>query len=348
MRLPAVTDFLKSLPYANESSDRSQIVVRCPFCGDSTKSRSSTHFSIKTEVEEKEPLIYQCFQPGFKCGAKGILTSDILQRLGCTNMSALLEISKHNSGINKKIDKYSGKNKKDMVIFNLNTERNRKKLAYINQRMGLSLEVGDLKRLKIQLSLYDYLSINSVRKLAFKKPYCDRIDESTISFVSMYDDYLICRDISKDNSLGKRYVNYRIRGEVDPNDTKIYTIPTDIDIISPEPTVINVAEGAFSILGVYFWTDIDRGAYRNEIFCANCGTGYFNTISHLSKQYGLTDVVINIFSDSEVKMRDYYKLYTRLKSEIRIREFKVIYNTLKEDFGHKGENISPSISTLTN
>lgn len=347
MILTKVYNFLTSLPYAKESSDSSQILVRCPFCGDSEKHNDSTHFSIKIETNNKEPLLYQCFQPSSKCGAKGILTADVLQKLGCNDMSVLLELSAYNKTISKSLDKFSGRRKKEYRIFNMHNSVNKRKIKYINARLGLELEPADLKKLKIQLSLYDYLKINSIKDLAFNERYCNALNEYTIGFISMYDDYIICRDITKEKLMKKRYINYSIRGTSDILDTKIYTIPTEIDLLSPKPTIINVAEGAFSILGVYHGTNIDRYNDNNKIFSANCGTGYYGTISSLCRQYGLTNNIINIFSDSEIPVKEYEKLYRRLIKHMNIVEFKVIYNEKKEDFGYPANEIKPNILNLT-
>ncbi len=336
-----------SLPYAKESSDSMQILIRCPFCGDSEKHNDSTHFSIKIDIEKGEPLLYQCFQPSFKCGVKGILTTEVLQKLGCTDMSVMLELSAHNKSISKTLDRFNGKKKKDYRVFNLDNKMNNNKLKYINARLGLNLVTSDLKKLKIQLSLGDYLKINGITQLAFKERYCGMINQNTIGFISMYEDYIICRDISKDKVMGKRYINYSIRGKSDIDDTKIYTLPCEIDLLSDKPTIINVAEGAFSILGAYYGTAVDRFNANNKIFSANCGTGYYGTISHLCRQYGLTNNIINIFSDSEVKIGTYEKLYKSLKKHMNIVEFKVIYNTKKEDFGYPKSEIKVSVVNLT-
>ena len=125
---------------------------------------------------------------------------------------------------------------------------------------------------------------------------------------------------------------YRSSGIPDPSDTKVYCIPTEIDLIDPEPAIINVAEGTFSILGAYLHTEIGRDR-RNCLFLANCGGGYQSTIKHICKQYGFLSVEINIFSDSEVGLKTYEKLYRTLKNDIDIHHLHVYYNDKAEDFG---------------
>lgn len=337
MRLPLVYEFLRSLPVARESGDGNQIQVKCPFCGDSKKSDDHGHLSIKIEVEPNEPLLYQCFRA--ECQQKGILKTSTLQMLGCTDMATLLELSAHNNGINGYIDKdFVTKQAKDYTLVNLNEPYNLEKLEYINNRLGTNLETGDLRNYKIQLGLYEFLRINSIRQRSFNKKMCDMLDENCIGFMSMYNDYLICRDCTPNMVTGRRYHMYRTSGKPNPTDTKLYCIPTEIDLLDPNPACINVAEGTFSILGAHLHTKIGRD-YRNSIWAANCGGGYLNTILHLTKQYGLLDAVIHIWSDSEVRLKKYEDLYRDIKDRMNVVDFLVHYNRSAEDFGHAKRDI---------
>lgn len=337
----SVRDFLTSLPYANVSTDQTHVMVRCPFCGDSPKSRTSTHFSIKMDVTDNTPMLYQCFQPDYRCQAKGILTTDVLMTLGCTNMDTLIDLAKFNTTISKKIEKYNIKKKKQYELVNLNTKLNNRKIEYINGRLGTKFHVDELRDMKIQLGLYDFLNLNNIHKLAFKEKMCDIIDQCCVGFVSMYSDYIIFRDISSSQLTKRRYTMYRTSGEPQIDDMKLYCMPTDIDLLDPNPANVNIAEGTFSILGAYHNTDIGKDMHNN-LFLANCGTGYLKTIEHIAKQYGLVKMNINIFSDSEVKIHRYEKLYKTVDKRFDIVNFNVYYNVISDDFGHKRKDIKVS------
>lgn len=343
MSIDRVVAYLKSLPHAKISADGTQLSCRCPFCGDSRKDDSHTNFFIKIGVDDREPALYKCFRAS--CGESGILKTETLQRLGCMDMETILELANHNAKISKTIDKFSPKKKRKLITLNINNEENRKKAAYVNARLGTNMSVPDMKDLKIQLSLYDYLTINHIKKLAFSENKCDLLNRYTIGFISMYEDYIICRDITKKLVTGSRYTMYRAMGVPDPSDTKIYCIPTEIDLTTPEPAVLNIAEGTFSILGAYLHTEIGRDR-RNCLFLANCGGGYLSTIKHVCKQYGFLDVEINIFSDSEVGMDVYNKLAKQLKGQINIEAFTVYYNAAAEDFGVPIDRIKIRAATI--
>lgn len=347
MKLEKIVGFLKSLPVYSESTDKTQIYVRCPFCGDSRKDSKSTHFSIKVDVREGEPMMYRCFQPDYKCGAKGIFKTDTLQKLGCIDMDTILELSQYNASISKHLDaNFVSKKAKDYQLVNLDNKFNRFKLTYINQRLGTKLNTSDLRDLKIQLGLAEFINLNNIKRLAFKPKMCEILDQYCIGFMSMYSDYIIFRDFSDDPIIGsekqpitgRRYTMYRTSGKPNPEDMKLYSIPTDIDLLDPNPANINIAEGTFTILGSYLNTDIGRDQ-RNNIFLANCGTGYKQTIDHICRQYGLLKVNINIFSDSEVPIFMYQKLYNAVKDRYDIRSFIVYYNDAAEDFGHAKKDI---------
>ena len=86
MQLPLVTDWLKGLPRRMTSSDGKQIRVLCPWC-DIGRNTSEPHLSISLDAENKTPLMYHCFRQS--CGESGILKTDTLQRLGCTDMNVI-------------------------------------------------------------------------------------------------------------------------------------------------------------------------------------------------------------------------------------------------------------------
>ena len=119
---------------------------------------------------------------------------------------------------------------------------------------------------------------------------------------------------------------------------KLYCIPGEIDILDPEPADINIAEGAFSILGAYLHTNLGRD-HRNNLWLANCGSEYNNTLTHIVKQFGLLDVCLHIWSDSEIKVSKYERLVKDLRGHMNFVSVQVHYNTKAEDFGHPAKMI---------
>ena len=339
-KLPLLYDALCGIPH-NISGNH--IAVRCYHCGDSAN-ENEKHLYIKANPDKNEPVFYHCFRAS--CQASGILKTSDLQFLGITDMDVMSELSAYNRSIGKNEDKlFVPRQKRSYEFVNLNTKLNHKKLEYLNKRLGVSLLPEQLREYKIALSLYDMLDINNINWLTTNRNMCDLLNQYTIGFVSIYEDYLIERDISDKLYTGKRYTNYRLSKNESPDDKKIYSIPRTIDLMNPKSTIINIAEGPFSILGAYLNTDIGDEK-PNSIWLANCGSEYLNTILFICRQYGLLKVHINIWSDSEIKLEKYQKLLKQLSNRLDIRRFTVYYNRASDDFGHSKDQIKPEAITL--
>ena len=337
MKLNSVVDYLLGLPGARVSADKTQCTIMCPWCD--TEGTSRPHLSVKLEIDEDTPMWYMCFRA--TCGKRGILDTKLLRKHGCIDPDTLNELGQHNASVSPTIEKrFIERDARDYAMVNLPTGNNKLKLAYVRNRLGVKLEFDHLKNLKIQLSILDLLRLNDIKKLSAGNSTMQNLDLYCVGFISMYNDYMICRDITPDNKTGFRYYTYRISGKTDPNDLKVYCIPTTINIMSPEVATINVAEGPFSILGAFLNTDIGNET-ENSVWLANCGAMYEQTIIKTCKQYGLLKVNINIWSDSEIKLGMYKKLYSGLKSRLDIRQFTVWYNDKGDDFGHAKKDIDP-------
>lgn len=332
-----IINFLLEQPMARKSVSEKELLMRCPFCGDSTKSRTSTNFYINIDKDSDTFLCYNCFRAS--CNASGIVDQYFLERLGFSKYECMRDLNSYmmQRSHQSKDKYYKSRIKKELInVINTNTQLSDKKLSYINKRLGLDLTYKDLYDLKINLDLSQLLTVNEIDIPENKKYYYDLLSAYGVSFISAYNDYVVIRDISKDNKLHKRYTNINIFDNYD-NVTKIYSIPRKINLLSTEPTILNIAEGAFDILGVYYHLDIDRD-YENQLYIAVSGSDMFSAIMHYIKQYGLIDMKINIFSDSDVSRKKYEKLY-KLKKYLYKFDITIYYNTKSKDFGVRPDEI---------
>lgn len=321
---------LTNMDLAKLSPSGRELTCRCPICGDSESNRRKTSFSINVDDQSERFLFFQCFRAS--CGAKGIVNEDFLDEIGFTNRSSINKIISFNAKRTSKIGgKYRAKTVKELTnVIEVKDNLSDTKLRYINNRLGLNLTFNDLLRFKINLNLNRLLSLNEIYVSPSRMNYYDKLSTYGVSFISAYNDYVIVRDISKNQVTGKRYNNINVFNNYD-DVTKCYCIPAKLDLLSPEPTVINISEGAFDILGVYHHLDIDRD-YKNQIFIAACGSGIVRTIQSYIRQYGLLDVKINIFSDADVPLEKYYEL-NKLRNYVTKFDVTVYYNILSKDFG---------------
>lgn len=328
--LNLLKDALLSLPRAKLSISGSEIAFRCPFCGDSKSDPYATSFSVNVDPNSEKFGQYQCFRAN--CQAHGILNNEFLYMIGFDRYEAQKDIIRFLSSRNIKIDgSYVSRQKNELYnVINTLDDVAEAKRNYINKRLGLNLSYEDLYRFKINLNLIDLLNINEIKIPHKLFNYYKLLSDYGISFISAYNDYAIIRDISKSGKLKKRYTNISIFGS-DKTITKAYCVPTQLDLLSPEPTIINIAEGAFDILGVYHHIDINK-KYTNKLYIAACGSGIVNTLFAYIQQYGLINCKINIFADNDVSI-DKFKKIKKLEPYLLKYDVTVFYNTLSKDFG---------------
>lgn len=329
-----ILDLLLNQPYAKLNIDKTYVYMRCPFCGDSRTNKSETNFNISIPTEEKPKWLYICFRAS--CREKGYITPEFLRMLDINSFEANVALNKINKKESKN-KKYKNKSKRYLENFpSTNDKLSLAKLGYINNRLGLELTLKDLIKLKIHTNLNELLRMNEITVSKKREKYYDLLSIYGISFISTYNDYVNIRNTTNSDKI-RRYSIVDIF-EDEEEKLKFYTIPTKIDVFSTEPIVINLAEGSFDILSVYYNLDIDR-EYGNHIFSAVAGSSYEKTLIHLIRQYGLIDIIVNIFSDDGIDLDAYKKLLKSIKKYVYNVEMKVYYNKKYKDFGVSKDQI---------
>lgn len=323
---------LKTLPVHSLTTNRKEIAIRCPICGDSYKNSRSTHLYIKLDVQDAEPHTYYCQ----RCKAKGIVNQEFLRQLRIYNsdLSVAIGVNLKNASLkqgNKKVN-YLKKAKLELPPIDENDPYSKVKLKYINDRLGSNLSFKDLHDLKIFLHLYDLLEHNNIKTLTCKQQLGDTLDKNFMGFISYDNNYAIMRNLSKKVLPDMRYHNYNIFSNYD-NTKRFYVIPTKID-----PTIMTlkvcIAEGIFDILGVYLNVEKE---HENTLFIGVCGTGYNLVIREIAK-LGFLDLDIKFYSDNDQSVM----MFKKIKAEfpfLRDTKCEVIYNTLEKDYGVPPEKI---------
>lgn len=325
-----VEEKLLQLRYAHRVS-KNQIALRCMFCGDSKKDPRKTRFYVYINHNDDSPMLYNCFN----CQASGILTPKVLRTFDINDLSLNSELTTFNNTISKQVKK-SLKVKLDRLDLKVplpkNTKLNVMKKHYIEDRLGIKLTIDDLQRFKVIFSLEDFLKLNKIENVTCKPNRARRLNDDYVGFLSSGNEYIIYRDITGMNKL--RYDKYRvIEDNIDPK--KFYTIPTSIDIMSTEPIIINMAEGVFDILGVYYHV---KKQNDNEIYVAICDSEYASVIKYFIGT-GLIgpNIIINIFSDSDHEPYFYKHMIDELS--IWVGKINLFYNSKSKDYGVTSEMI---------
>lgn len=317
------------------TGDRKWIHMRCAFCGDSKYDRNKTRLYIKVGVEDGEIPIFYCHNCGV-CGpidkALPVLFPNDYEIESQTSL-----YYKH-AKLNPKSKKFALTRKKKIVIkAPLAKQYNLEKIQYINNRLGIKLNMRDIIKYKIVIDLYQFLAENNIQSLTRDKRICDKFETDYVGFLTVNNEYINLRnfrDSYNNDKYLKRYENYNIFDLAD-NTRRYYIIANEIDIM--KDVEIHIAEGPFDILGVY--NHIHNKDDKNKIYAAVCGSGYENVIKYIITEYGVLFNTIHIYSDNEPEKNiSFYKKIQRNLGD-RIGEMRVYYNKLSKDFGVRKEQI---------
>lgn len=332
------------IPSLKPCSGNREIVVRCPYCGDS-KDLKHAHFYISVPMNNTELSWYDCK----KCPAKGLLDDEVLRKLGCDNTQVLVSmIERNNVLLNtpkykliKNIDIYFLQNK-----YVRNDIINIQKLEYINNRIGSNYSIQDVLELKIFLNLYDVINSNKL-EITRHKSICDDLDKYFIGFISYDNSFCGMRKITDKElykTINKRYVNYNLVNKT--NDRKnFYVIPTSVDVLNPQPIKIHIAEGQFDILSIFHNLNNDN-KYQN-IYISIGGKSYLGALEFILIETGIINYEIHYYPDRDVSDYEFNRITYKINNlvDIPIYIHRNIYDGEK-DFGVPMGRIKESIIRL--
>lgn len=321
-----VEERLLSLRHAHRIN-RNQIALRCQFCGDSKKDPNKTRFYVQINADNDNiPILYNCFN----CGVSGILTPSVLRTFDINDLQLNSTLTSYNKKTTRNIYKQIGATEskldfevpRDTYQININN-----KYAYLNSRLGINLSLSEWLDLKVVFSLERFLEHNKIDTVNANKNNAITLNSDYVGFLSVRNEYIIFRDITNKNKM--RYYKYSIYKNIE-NARKFYTIPNSIDIVTDEPIIINMAEGVFDILGVFY--HITNKKRHNQLYVAVCDSGYSSVIKYfLGLGFIGKNVTINIFSDAD---RDVY-YYSHMLDELSpwVNSINIFYNIKSKDYG---------------
>jgi hypothetical protein len=321
---------LKSKKPSYQTTNRKEVRVRCPYCGDSKKEKNHAHMYI----EMSAPFRFYCQ----RCNTSGVLNQQTLRDLNIFNNDisvSIIEANKHIKNVSG-IQKVSFK--KHMPALNkLETQFSVNALNYFNNRYG-SNYTNDyiVDKFKAITNAHQFFVDNNIPLPVdrYNRPMYDF--NNAIGFLSSDGSHVIFRDIS--GVQPKRYFNLNLFNEEQSTSNKIYNIRAGLDILSDEVNLI-ISEGVFDIIGVheYFYKDI-IGDNKNYIFAAAAGKGYGAVISHYVRM-GFLNLNITVYSDADVDPNFYRDLKADLVY-LKNTPLTIYYNTIEKDFGLRREQIS--------
>lgn len=235
------TTLKKYLRVCRTNSSKTEIMIRCVYCGDSIKNPSSAHFYIQTYSP------YYCYCQ--RCGTKSSVSVEFLNDFKVPDQDLKLEVMRMQKerkydlstskkrGSNKFIDSVLNTNKFD-IPFYTGTKGELRRLKYINDRLGTSISINEARQLNIILNLKEFIvqnditiTLNSViERLPILNKHC-------VGFLSQDKNFIIFRSLDTEIT-GFRYFNFNITGKHD-NTRKFYTIKQSIDLMNPNVKIVD-------------------------------------------------------------------------------------------------------------
>lgn len=299
-----------------------ELNVRCVFCGDSIKNASSAHLSIRIDPNDDQPLVFRCL----RCESTGIFNGNTLTMIGMYSGTDSTNLERYNRLACKKHGLFVTKKGLNLKLPELEINDNvLLKHKYIEDRLGTKIDIEELHQNKV---VYDFLGLlkrNHLKKVYGSPDHIKALQHDHVGFLSAKNDFINFRDISGNH---KRYYIYKILRSLDSTG-KFYIIPNKINPFDEGIKTINLAEGVFDILGIYY--NLLNKYNHNTLYASINGSGYLNVIKYILEQGLLCDVNINIFSDAD-RAPDYYKNMVKTLMPF-VNDIRLFYNEIGKDYG---------------
>jgi len=335
---------LDTFPTASTASGGSHIVMRCPLCGDSRDPKSK-HLYIALPTETIPPLYY-CH----KCTSFGLLTAKVLRMMTSYNDGGMgIELEQFNREFCKMPKNHILKDRLTYQIYNSyisDNDLSKAKLFYINKRLGQNLTYKDLMNNKIILNIYDLLNANNVKEYTrYESPMHD-LNESFIGFISMDNAFVNMRNLREGKvnyTVDHKYVNYSIFDKPD-NSRRFYVLPGTVNMTDPMPIKINIGEGGFDILSVFFNLK-GQDKYQN-VYASIGGKAYLNIIKLFVQDIGIINCEFHIYIDNDI---DDYVIYNMQEVIYPLGISLYIHRNMfpgEKDFGVPLDRIKEQITKL--
>lgn len=325
-------NLLLTLPVSDRVKE-DDIVIRCPYCGDSVKHSNHGHLHVRINVNDDLPMIYHCF----RCDESGIVNPGFLRDIDINDRSYNPELIRYNNKASKNFCKKLNISTKKLNYMNelpSIIELAEKKKEYIENRLGIKFTYDELIELKTVFNLAEFLYTNDLKVNDKMKPTVRLLTYNYVGFLSTDNEFIVLRNIYNDNNT--RYYKYNVRPFMQEKANKLYIIPTTLDLLRTDEIYINIAEGIFDIFGIYY--HIKNKDRKNNVYASVCGCGFVSASKYFLK-LGIIgcNVTINIFSDKDKDIYFYKDLFKEI--EPLVGHIYLYYNNIGKDYGVKKEEI---------
>lgn len=303
--------------YHNFIKSSKEIILRCPYCGDSVKHSNKGHFYIG---ETSGLFLYHCKRAN--CNASGLLNKRVLEDLGIFDLNLFSELIKLNSSFMYKNTNISNSNMSRFDTFDFNAFKNiyPNKLDYLKCRL-YDVDDIDLSKYRIVFSPANFFQSYAIKLDEFHNSLLPNLEHNSIGFLNSNGSCILFRFIDKDAKY--RYFKMKLNKDVD-----IYTISNSIDLLKSNILTINICEGVFDCINIYNRIRKDD----TEIYAAANGSDYVNKVEYLCKYSGILNVKINIYRDSDHSVQ---KILNQFRNSILKDSISIYSNSLEKDYSYE-------------
>lgn len=308
--------------------------TRCPSCGDTDKRLDTGHLYIWINPDDNSSVYFYCH----RCPYRKTMTTEDLEIFGIETdelMSGLRVLNKNAT----KADFKNVSGRKDRVYalsvpdIDESNPAEMQKIDYINHRLGINLNAEEAKKIKVITNFRKFIMDNKIEKLTCK-PWMARIlHDEYVGFLSSRGSHILFRDITGKREL--RWYKYNIFGEVDQEGSSsknFYAIPSKIDLLSPEPITINLAEGVMDILSVVY----NLGYNPDESLNFAVGGKYYSQMILALINMGIVgdNITVNIFADSDNTKDTSPTYYAQ-----QLQKYKPVFKSLNIYYNRKTKDV---------
>ena len=325
------------------NSQKTELITRCPYCGDSHKQEYRGHMYIGTHA----PFPFHCF----RCETSGILNRNFFSDVGVEAGDLTLEITKR---ANKKIKEMgntvsdsldlTSARKYSLPEYNQDRESFWTKIDYLEDRLGVEMDLRTLKDIGFVASINDVIKYNNLQRLKDFYNETDRnarlrkhLNLHAVGFATTDRNYISFRYMKPNpDDPKKRYYMESLNRPLNIGQ-KIFTMSSDIDLLSPTLNVV-MTEGVFDLAGTFI-NVYEREKKPNRIYMAMNGKSFIGGIKVL-RRMGFLNIDLDIYSDNDLNM-NFYRYNILKGNEHFFKAIKIHYNTKEneKDFGVSKDRI---------
>lgn len=336
-------DFLYSRGVYKRRVTNDLYLTRCPYCGDSRTTLNTGHLYIRVDPDNDNRMVFYCQ----KCQEHGVVGNELIALLdGDDELLSAINVINRYGVASKRYDEGREFIYFDYQLSNIVGPAYRRKITYIENRLGINITTDKMEELKIVPSAYDFLIKNDIKGTSFNKRTMNLLERDYVGFLSTGNSHILFRDVTDSHEYP--WLKYPITKESRRN-LVTFSYSGGVDVSSMEPLVINLSEGVFDTIGIR--EHFHSGSQRKTRDMAVCSQNYYGVVKYLVSVgvFG-ANTELNLYFDND---KDFNNGKETKISNYMLKVCKSLFgrvnayrNLIGKDYGVKKEKILLDKRTL--